>query len=268
MNSVAVVIPAYNEAATIRDLAERVLRHASTVIVVDDGSVDGTVQQLSGLPVTLIENGDNRGKGAALLAGLRRAYDGGADLVLTLDGDGQHRPEDIPRFVEMAGRHPSRIVIGSRIADKAAFPPARYRANRFADFWISWASGYLVRDSQSGFRLYPRAVVAFLINRSKSAQGFVFESEVLISAAWAGFRSTAVAIPALYGDAKRRPSHFRPVIDITKIVVMVAGKLLSRWMYPRGLIKVLRAYRTAKQNRRPQKGSQEEKVQPYSSPLP
>ncbi|MEM7169024.1 MAG: glycosyltransferase family 2 protein [Pseudomonadota bacterium] len=241
LKNCAVVIPAYNESATIVRLVQQCLEHTPHVIVVDDGSQDGTADLLVDCPVTLVRHKENRGKGESLIAGFQAALRQGADWIITLDGDGQHRPEDIPSFLDAALQHPSHIIIGSRAHDRAAFPLARYRANRFADFWISWASGCPTMDSQSGFRLYPRSVVEKVLSQNDNVGGFVFESEVLIRAAWAGHNNLAIPIPALYSGTMQRESHFRPVADITKIVLMVAGKLLSRWMYPEGLVRVLRA---------------------------
>ncbi len=241
----AIVIPALNEASTIVDVTERALQCARHVIVVDDASTDGTAELLSDLPVTVFRHKANRGKGASLVHGFGDALARDIAGVITLDADGQHRPEDIPRLLSRAEREPGKIIIGSRLADRAASPMARYRANRVADFWISWASGYPVEDSQSGFRFYPRQVLESVQANHDHSHGFVFESEILINAAHAGYRSVAVSIPALYGDTTKRDSHFRPVADIRRIVIMVALKLLSRGMYPKGLYRMLRERRFA-----------------------
>lgn len=177
---VAAVIPAYNEAATIRDVVTRALTQCPHVIVVDDGSTDGTAQRLAGLGATVLRHENNRGKAAALFSGFERALADDVDAVITLDGDGQHRPEDIPRMLAVAEKAPHRIIIGSRIANGAAFPKQRYYANCTASFWISWAAGYRIHDSQSGFRLYPASLLKRLRLPHDHAHGFVFESEVLI----------------------------------------------------------------------------------------
>ncbi len=236
----AVVIPAYGEASTIRDVAARARRVAETVIVVDDGSSDGTQQALQGLDVTLLRHPANRGKADALWTGFTQALALGAEAIVTLDGDGQHAPEDIPRVAAVHERHPDRIVIGARLHDRANFPPRRYFANRFACFWISWAAGYPIADSQSGFRAYPASLFRALRREDFRWDGFVFESEVLIRAAHAGVRGIAVPIAGVYPKSARA-SHFRPVADITRIVLMVAGHLIRRGMFPAGLWRSLRA---------------------------
>lgn len=245
-NELFVVIPAYNEALTIEDIVRKTLVHCKNIIVVDDGSSDGTGDLLVEQPVIVLRNGHNLGKGASLAAGMREALANGADAVLTMDGDGQHAPETIPAMVERANSAPGCIIAGSRLHDPAAIPPARYQANTIANFWISWASGHWIEDSQCGLRLYPREVLDLICAKPDRHPGFVFESEVLIDAAAAGHRCVCVPIPALYDGHTRRPSHFRPVRDIAAIVVMVAGKLFSRFMYPSGLSASLRERRAAK----------------------
>lgn len=235
----AVVIPAYNEAATIRGIAEEALMTLDDVIVVDDGSVDGTAAALDGLGIHLIRLDHNQGKAAALVRGFREALALGVDGVITLDGDGQHRARDIARMAAAGRRHGTRIIIGSRLGDPANFPKARLRANKIANFWISWAAGHAIEDSQSGFRYYPAALLRHLDLDRHARTGFVFESEVLIDAAHRGVPSEAIAIPALYDGVMQRASHFRPVADITRIVRMVAWKLVRRGMYPQGLYRLL-----------------------------
>ena len=233
-----VVIPAYNEAATIREVVVRALAVSDRVIVIDDGSVDGTAQVLKDLTATVLRHDTNRGKAAALWSGFERALADGAEAIITLDGDGQHRPEDVPRFIEAAETYPNHIVIGSRIGERDAFPKPRYYANRVANFWISWAAGYRIDDSQSGFRLYPATLLQRVHIAHDRAHGFVFESEILIEAARVGVQSVALQIAALYARSAR-PSHFRAVLDVARITRMVAWKLLSRAMYPQGLWRAL-----------------------------
>jgi len=209
------------------------------VIVVDDGSRDGTPAQVHDLPVTLLTHEVNEGKAASLRTAFAHALDRGARCAITLDGDGQHDPADAPELLAKWHLHPERIVIGSRLHDRTQFPPARYRANRFACFWISWAAGHPIADSQSGFRVYPREVMRIALDRRVRGSRFTFESELLIEAAHRGHSTLAVAIPGRY-PANARVSHFRPVIDIAKIVVMVASRLLRQGMAPLGLWRSLK----------------------------
>ena len=235
---VAAVIPAFNEADTIADITRRVLPHVRWVIVVDDGSSDATPAVLSGLPVQVLANTTNAGKSASLLRGFEHAMALGADAVVTLDADGQHRPEDIPRLLRAAARRPGEIVIGARLRGRERMPALRRFGNAMADFWISWASGYPIRDTQSGMRVYPRDAIACVRSRVANGSGFVLESEILIEAARAGCYASWIAIDTIYG-ATSRGSYYRALDDTLAIVAMVAGKLLRRGLHPLGLLRSL-----------------------------
>ena len=240
-----VVIPAYGEAATIGGIVAG-CRNCLAVIVVDDGSADATAAAAAAAGALVVRNERNLGKGASLVRGFQKAMHmaPGAAWVVTLDGDGQHRPADIPFLIACAAE--DRIVIGSRRVGGrlgAETPRARYVANRVADFWVSWASGHPVDDSQSGFRVYPMGVLRALRAGQGLARGFGFESEMLIAAGALGVRTVAVPIASIYGGALRRASHFRPIVDIGKIVVMLGGRLLRRGMYPAGLWRVVKSFR-------------------------
>jgi len=238
MERLAAVIPAFNEAATIRDIAARTRRHVPVVVVVDDGSTDGTSSALTGSGAALIRNNRNRGKAFSLAEGAKHAIARGAEAILTLDGDGQHRPEDIPRLAKAHERDPSAVIIGSRLHNRNNIPRDRYLANRFANFWIAWAAGQPIADSQSGFRIYPAGLFRELSPRAERDPGFVFESEILIEAGRRGIRITDVPVSAVYPERGRR-SYFRPVLDFARIGRMVAWKLLSRGLYLPGLIRSL-----------------------------
>ena len=230
----AVVIPAYNEEATIHDVVTRALAFASQVIVVDDGSADKTVEKLQGMPITLIENEHNQGKAASLWHGIQQARKQDIKYIVTLDGDGQHAPEDIPTLLAKAEARPEHIIIGARLADKSAIPAKRYYANRIANFWIAWAAGYPISDTQSGFRVYPNQLFDDMQISTSKQNSFVFESEIIIKAAERGIKCASVAIPAVYAE-NARPSHFSGVRDITYITRMVASYLFKRGFYPVGL---------------------------------
>lgn len=231
-NNFAIVIPAYNEEATIFDVVQAALKQCDKVIVVDDGSIDKTIEKLSSLPVTLIKHEVNKGKAASLWDGFMAAIDAGVDAIITIDGDGQHSAEDVPLLLDKAADYPKDIIIGARLADKSAIPAKRYYANKFANFWIAWAAGYPIADSQSGFRLYPKALFDSL--KISIKHSFVFESEILIKAAQLGIYSHPVKIPAVY-KAGARPSHFRGVHDIILITKMVAKSLYKRGFFLSGL---------------------------------
>jgi UDP:flavonoid glycosyltransferase YjiC (YdhE family) len=167
---------------------------------------------------------------------MQHAMDHDVTTIITLDGDGQHEPEDIPVLIAMHRRDPLAIVVGARLHDTHRIPLARYIANRVANFWISWAAGQAIDDSQSGFRVYPASVLRAAGNRCDHAAGFAFESEVLIEAGRDGILIRPVPVSVRYGRHLRK-SHFRRGRDIARITRMVAGKLLARRMDLSGLIR-------------------------------
>ncbi|MFK5984971.1 MAG: glycosyltransferase family 2 protein [Pseudomonadota bacterium] len=239
----AVVIPAFNEELTIKVLIEEIIAlNPKQLIVVNDCSSDKTANILQQLPVTCINNENNLGKAASLWIGFEKAIAMGADMVITLDGDGQHDPRDIPRLLQKYEDNPQQIIIGARKRNPETQPFARYFANKFANFWVSWAAGYRISDSQSGFRVYPslllKELVHFKQNSLQQGQGFVFESEVLIEAAWQNIYSSPVEIEAIYPE-QRRASHFKPLEDIMNITRMVAARLFKRKMYLAGLFSII-----------------------------
>jgi len=239
LNHYALVIPAYNEAPTIRDIARRALCFLPHVIIVDDGSTDGTSQALEGLPVTILRNKKNLGKAASLWNGFQQALQQGAQMVVTLDGDGQHLPEDIPKFIEAAKHAPHHLIIGARSREWRHIHNPRVLANRIADFWISWAAGDSVPDTQSGFRLYPQSLLNKIQIKHGKTRGFVFESEVIIKAFRLGFKTVCVTTTSFL-HAKARKSYFRPIVDVWRITRMVFVQLHVSGFSPAGLYRTLR----------------------------
>jgi len=223
----AIVIPARNEARTLKDIAVACLAEASAVIVVDDASNDGTLEAVADLPVVRLRSDTHLGKGGALMLGFRKALELGAEAVITIDGDGQHDPRDVPAFIAAANRHPGALVVGARVLSPGSAPLVRRFANRIADFWISLVAGIPLRDSQCGHRLYPRELLLDVKSAAGPEDGFAFESEVLIESAWQGFGVVAVPIETRY-PVDRRPSHFRAGRDVWRITGMVVRRLLLR----------------------------------------
>jgi len=237
-NAYWVVIPAYNEGATVREVAARARKQCANVIVVDDGSTDETAEVLAGLDITMLRNEENLGKAGSLWRGFQHALAQGAAGVITLDADGQHATEEIPFFIATSLNNPDAFLIGVRRRDQRKASRWRYGANRVADFWIGWAAGRPIEDSQSGFRLYPARLLGELELRHGPKQSFVFESEVLIEAARRGIvcLNIPISVAPRFGP---RASHFRPVLDIVRITRMVAAKLLAKGLYPQGLYRSL-----------------------------
>lgn len=235
---VAVLIPALNERAAIRGVVESALTQLPALILVDDGSSDGTAEQVADLPgVTVIRHDEPRGKGEALRAGFRHALALGYDAVLTMDGDGQHVAEDIPRLLAAAAMYPGHIVIGARLINREQQPAYRRRANNFADWGISWACGQRLVDTQSGQRYYPRAVMELA---DSAGEGFVFETDILIEASRRRqIRVVSVPIASRYHSEFRR-SHFRSLPDFTRIAARVIWRIVSAGFMIGGFLRVRR----------------------------
>lgn len=233
-NQVAVLIPALNESLRIREVVQGALAQCPNVIVVDDGSDDGTHDCIAGLPVIVLRHAQRMGKGESLRHGFREALRRGFRGVLTMDGDGQHSADDLPRLLDAANRHPRCIVIGARLRKRAAQPTYRRLANEFGDWGIAWGTGYQVADSQSGQRFYPAEVIAL---EDVPGEGFVFEAQIVISAARRlGTRCVSVPIESRYrggdSDEQFRASHFRPLQDLYRITSHIVLQALRNGGLP------------------------------------
>lgn len=225
-DNVAVVIPALNEELRIREVVEGALAQCAHVIVIDDGSDDGTTDAIAGLPVTLLRHARRMGKGASLRDGFAEAMRQGLRAVVTMDGDGQHLGEDIPRLIATANRHPHCLVNGARLRKRSQQPLYRRIGNDFGDWGISLVCGFQIRDTQCGQRLYPAALCAL---GDIPGEDFVYEAQLLLSAA-RGLGMRVVSVPiesrykAVHSDDQFRKSHFRVFRDLYKITSHVVAQ--------------------------------------------
>jgi hypothetical protein len=219
--TVVMVIPVFDEATTIGRVVEGARIHGP-VLVVDDGSRDdsGAVAARAGAEV--LRHPRRLGKAQALLTGIAAARRRGAALVVTLDGDGQHDPAAIPALLAAARQAERAVIVGNRLDGSG--PATRRNAIRVASFFASWTSGRPVRDSQSGFRVYPLALFDEVRTRRG---GFVFETEILLAAAASGWSVEEVGVPALPRVGQR--SRFRPLRDGVAIGGFLAARVLGRW---------------------------------------
>jgi glycosyltransferase involved in cell wall biosynthesis len=222
-------IPVYNNAATIFEIARKCREQLAHVIVVDDGSTDADLTQLlSPLDVIVIRHPQNRGKGQALLSAFQHAQERGAAYLITLDGDGQHFPEDIPKFLPHLS--PDTLLIGYRDQITGEMPRSSQFGRAFSDFWIRLEAGANARDTQSGFRAYPLAAVQQLQLRSHF---YNFEMEIITKAIWAGLRVRGVPVRVWYPPATQRVSSFDPFQDNLRISLLhtrlVLWQLLPIW---------------------------------------
>ena len=214
--NIAVIIPVYNHAQRIESVVRRCLDTGYPVFVVDDGSTDETSAIVGGIEeITLLRHSMNQGKGAALVTGFAAAFERGCSAVVTIDGDGQHLPEDMEKLVTVAAGGGRCIVVGCRQGMKAGgnVPWTSRFGRGFSNFWVRASGGPRLGDSQSGFRLYPLPEVMQL---DVSARRYQFEVEVLVKAHQQGISVCEVPVRVVYQEKGERISHFRPWRDFMR----------------------------------------------------
>ncbi len=201
--NVVALIPAYNESATIAGVILKTKAHLP-VLVVDDGSDDGTAISARRSGANVVEHEANQGKGAALRTGLRWAVAEGYEAVVTLDADGQHDPLEIPHFLAAFRHQGADLVIGRRRFRE--MPPLRRVSNWVGRHTFSWIMGQSIPDNQSGYRLISRPLIETLLLSHE--QGFEFEVEMITICVEQNFRLAWVPIRTIYGD---ETSHINPL---------------------------------------------------------
>ena len=215
-----VIIPTFNNAGFLKKLLGQVLVFQPQLIVVNDGSTDETADILSSYPspsIEVITLPRNTGKGAALMAGFKQALEMGFDHAITLDSDSQHRAADIPAFLEVLENESPLLLIGSRQLDQENVPGKNRFANRFSSFWFRVETGIRLKDTQSGFRLYP---IRELEGMPLFSGKYEFELELLVKAAWKGVPIREIPINVYYPPGGERVSHFRPFRDFLRITLL------------------------------------------------
>ena len=228
---ICAVIPTYNNGGTVADVVRGVLSQGLPVLVVDDGSTDGTEESLKELEITILRHPKNQGKGRALKTGLEEARRQGYRFALTLDADGQHDPRDIPALVAAAGERT--LVVGSRNLTAEGMPSGNTFANRFSNFWFTVQTGRKLPDTQTGFRIYP---LEDLPSLKLLTSRYEAELTLLVFSAWKGLRLVPVPVRVYYPED--RVSHFRPFADFFRISVLntVLCVLALVYGYPRMLL--------------------------------
>lgn len=213
---IAIAIPAYQAEPSIAAVVRRTLDVMPDLLVIDDGSTDGTAHAARSAGAEVLCSSVNKGKGQALAMAFRTLLERGYEAVVTLDADGQHLPEEVPKLIE-PWRAGADLVIGSRARLFEEMARIRRLSNMISSGLISWVAGAGLDDVQSGFRLYTRRLV--------QATGFPeprFEAEsaVVVRASRLGMSIAAVPVRLGFADG-RTTSHYRPVVDSLRIASAV-----------------------------------------------
>jgi glycosyltransferase involved in cell wall biosynthesis len=207
------LIPAFNEAPYIADVVERTRQYVAEVVVIDDGSGDGTADIAQTAGATCLRLPQNCGKASALRTGIAFAREHRFTQVITLDGDGQHQPEDIPLMLRVAEETGADLIIGARSFDRARMPRPRYFSNVIGSRLASALVGHEIRDSQSGFRLFRLDKLDGARLRSRC---YELEMEILIKMARSGCTIAHAPIRTVYDDGQAR-SKMKPVRDTVRV---------------------------------------------------
>jgi glycosyltransferase involved in cell wall biosynthesis len=219
-DDVLILIPVYQCEATVGDVVRGARAAGHPVLVVDDGSSDASGDAAERAGATVLRHPGNQGKGAALQTGFAFAERHGARAVLTLDADAQHDPSEIPHLVAAHRADPRALVIGVRRFDEELMPRRSRIGNRISTWWISRFAGRSHADTQSGFRVYPRALFAGARFRTSR---FDTETELILRAAKLALPLVEVPIRTIYADGEKTRTHFRNFRDTLRIITLVIG---------------------------------------------
>ncbi|AWV99159.1 DUF2062 domain-containing protein [Arcticibacterium luteifluviistationis] len=216
--SCCVLIPTYNNEKTLAAVIQDVSLYTSNIIVINDGSTDSTEAILEEFSeIENISYSPNKGKGFALKTGLLRAKERGFKYAISIDSDGQHFADDIPRFLEAIEEHPNAMLVGARNLQEENMPQKNTFGNKFSNFWFNLETGIDLPDTQSGFRLYP---LKELEGMKLFTTKYEFEIEIMVKMAWKKVPVLPVPIKVFYAKGDERVSHFRPFKDFFRISVL------------------------------------------------
>jgi len=210
--TILALIPAHDEGPRIGNVVRGAAAHVP-VLVVDDGSSDATAVEAHAAGAVVLSQHPNQGKGAALRAGFARAIADGALAVVTLDGDGQHDPAELPRFLAAEHERPAELIVGRR--DFGRMPLVRRLSNAAGTIVLSAAVGRWIPDNQSGYRLVGRRLMAAMLESHED--GFAFEVEMIAVCIREGWPIRWVPISTIYGDER---SHIRPLHHLREFVAV------------------------------------------------
>ena len=210
-----VIIPAYNVEKTLPGVIKGAQKYVEKTIVVDDGSTDATFTKAKEAGAEVLKHEKNEGKGRALRTGLESALEKGFEQKILMDGDGQHDPNGIPRFLKAAQDPQADIIVGSRMESVRDMPRDRLAVNRIGSFLTSLLARQRISDSQSGYRLVKSRVLKEI---TLTSQRYDVESEMLIRAGKRGFGIKSIPIKTIY---RQEISHFRKFSDTLRFIKLV-----------------------------------------------
>ena len=216
---VCMVIPTYNESKEIGDIVKRLRKQNLEVVVIDDGSADDTSLIASRSGATVIRNQINEGKGSSLIKGFDYAIKNNFDAVITMDGDGQHIPEETSNFIEAAQNSPAALFIGDRMRESKGMPVIRWLTNKFMSWLISKAIGQYIPDTQCGFRLIKMGALKKIQLKTTK---YETESEIIIKTSKAGYQIKSIPIKTVY---RYERSQINPLIDTIRFIKFIVKEI-------------------------------------------
>lgn len=216
---ICVIIPTYNNAGTLHHVVSDVLNYSSDVVVVNDGSTDSTAQILDEFKdsINIVSYEKNQGKGYALKTGFKKALELGYEYAITLDSDGQHYAEDLPKFIKEIGENYGSLIVGERDLSNVDINGKSSFANKFSNFWFWVQTGRKLKDTQTGYRAYP---LRKLYGLSLLTSRYEAELGLLVFASWNGVEIISMPIKVYYPPQSERISHFKPALDFTRISIL------------------------------------------------
>jgi glycosyltransferase involved in cell wall biosynthesis len=210
-----VLMPVYNSAKHLRQLIDKIKPLGLDIVVVDDGSSDDSAQIAAQLDLTVLKHEINKGKGAALRTGIDYLKNKEYQLIIMMDSDGQHEPEDINKFIERYKTSQVAVIVGNRMADTKRMPLLRKATNKFMSVIISNICHQTIPDSQCGFRLVEKKAIDTIQLESSN---YEIESEMLIKAARQGCKIDSIPISTVYREEK---SYINPFVDTIRFVKLL-----------------------------------------------
>ena len=224
MMNTLVCIPAFNEEGAIGKLVRKTLSYVDSVVVCDDGSSDNTAKEAENSGAHVIVHDENRGKGSALKSLFEHARHSSADIIITIDGDGQFLPEEIKKLTKPIIEKTSDIVVGYRFDNDTEMPSYRKIGNKILDHATNIATSIPIRDTQSGFRAYSKNAIELI---EFSNDGFTADSEILIDASKHGLRISEEKITVIY-DTGRRTSTKNPILHGSSVLGSLIEMILVK----------------------------------------